>query len=48
VVIMGGSIYRGYNDLGYTPERGPEPEYNIVSDIRRRGGVCSLPALLCL
>jgi len=33
VVIMGGSIYRGYNDLGYTPVRGPEPEYNIVSDI---------------
>jgi inosine-uridine nucleoside N-ribohydrolase len=33
VVIMGGSIYRGYNDLGYTPDRGPEPEYNIVSDI---------------
>ena len=32
VVIMGGSIYRGYNDLGYTPVRGPEPEYNI-SDI---------------
>jgi purine nucleosidase len=33
VVIMGGSIYRGYNDLGYTPDRGPEAEYNIVSDI---------------
>jgi inosine-uridine nucleoside N-ribohydrolase len=33
VVIMGGSIYRGYNDLGYTPDRGPQPEYNIVSDI---------------
>jgi inosine-uridine nucleoside N-ribohydrolase len=33
VVIMGGSVYRGYNDLGYTPDRGPEPEYNIVSDV---------------
>ena len=33
IVIMGGSVYRGYNDLGYTPTRGPEPEYNIVSDI---------------
>ena len=33
VVIMGGSVYRGYNDLGYTPDRGPEPEYNIFSDI---------------
>ena len=33
VVIMGGSIYRGYNDLGYTPAHGPDPEYNIASDI---------------
>src|SRR5437868_3160898 len=33
VVIMGGSVYGGYNDLGYTPIRGPEPEYNIFSDI---------------
>ncbi|HEX6504949.1 MAG TPA: nucleoside hydrolase [Terriglobales bacterium] len=33
VVIMGGSVYRGYNDLGYLPSHGPDPEYNIVSDI---------------
>jgi len=33
VVIMGGSIYRGYGDLGYLPNRGPDPEYNIKSDI---------------
>lgn len=33
VVMMGGSIYRGYNDLGYTLDHGPDPEYNIVSDI---------------
>jgi inosine-uridine nucleoside N-ribohydrolase len=33
VVLMGGSIRKGYNDLGYTPDRGPDPEYNIVSDI---------------
>lgn len=33
VVIMGGSVYRGYNDLGYTAIRGPEPEYNIFSDV---------------
>jgi purine nucleosidase len=33
VVIMGGSVYRGYNDLGYTPAHGPDPEYNIMSDI---------------
>jgi purine nucleosidase len=32
VVIMGGSIYRGYNDFDYLPARGPQPEYNIVSD----------------
>lgn len=33
VVIMGGSIYRRYGDLGYSPDRGPEPEYNIKMDI---------------
>lgn len=33
IVMMGGSIYRGYNDLGYTPNHGPDPEYNIAADI---------------
>src|SRR5581483_1619919 len=33
VVIMGGSVYRGYNDLGYTPAHGPDAEYNIASDV---------------
>ena len=33
VVLMGGSIRKGYGDLGYTPDRGPQPEYNIYSDI---------------
>lgn len=33
VVIMGGSVYRGYNDLGYLPPHGPDPEYNIAMDI---------------
>ncbi|TCK69689.1 nucleoside hydrolase [Acidipila rosea] len=33
VVIMGGSIQRGYGDLGYLPNRGPSPEYNILMDI---------------
>lgn len=33
VVIMGGSISRGYGDLGYLPDRGPQPEYNIKCDI---------------
>jgi purine nucleosidase len=33
VVLMGGSIKRGYGDLGYRPDRGPEAEYNIYSDV---------------
>src|SRR4029077_19948451 len=33
VVLMGGSIRRGYGDLGYAPDRGPEPEYNIYCDV---------------
>jgi purine nucleosidase len=33
VVMMGGSIRRGYGDLGYLPDRGPLAEYNIKADI---------------
>jgi inosine-uridine nucleoside N-ribohydrolase len=33
VVMMGGSIHRGYGDLGYAPDKGPSPEYNIAMDI---------------
>ncbi len=33
IVLMGGSIRRGYDDLGYTPNRGPDAEYNIKMDI---------------
>lgn len=33
VVIMGGSVRKGYGDLGYLPDHGPDPEYNIVMDI---------------
>lgn len=33
VVMMGGSIQRGYGDLGFLPDRGPSPEYNILMDI---------------
>lgn len=33
VVLMGGSIYRGYGDTGSGPPRGPEPEWNIKNDI---------------
>jgi lysophospholipase L1-like esterase len=30
---MGGSIRKGYGDLGYAPDHGPQPEYNIYSDV---------------
>ncbi len=33
VVLMGGSIERGYNAFVYDPPRGPEPEWNIRNDI---------------
>lgn len=33
VVLMGGSIHRGYGDLGYRPGHGPEAEYNVAMDI---------------
>lgn len=33
VVMMGGSIRRGYGDLGYTAPVPPMPEWNIVNDI---------------
>jgi inosine-uridine nucleoside N-ribohydrolase len=32
VVLMGGSIRRGYDDLGYAPPHGPDAEYNIAMD----------------
>ena len=33
IVIMGGSVRRGYGDLGYAPDHGPNAEYNIAMDI---------------
>ena len=33
VVLMGGSIARGYGDLGDPKPHGPEPEWNIKNDI---------------
>jgi inosine-uridine nucleoside N-ribohydrolase len=30
---MGGSIKRGYGDLGYTPPSPPQPEWNILNDV---------------
>jgi purine nucleosidase len=32
IVIMGGSIHRGYGDI-YTPNHGPDAEYNIAMDV---------------
>jgi purine nucleosidase len=33
IVIMGGSIKRGYGDVGYGSPSPPQPEWNIVNDI---------------
>ena len=33
IVLMGGSIYRGYGDVGYFPSHGPQAEWNIINDI---------------
>src|SRR6266851_1564383 len=33
VILMGGSIKRGYGDLGFGPPPPPEPEWNILNDI---------------
>ncbi len=33
IVIMGGSVRRGYGDVGYAPDHGPNAEYNIAMDI---------------
>lgn len=33
IIIMGGSIHRGYGDLGFFPNRGPSAEYNIAMDV---------------
>jgi purine nucleosidase len=33
VVLMGGSVRRGYGDLGFEQPHGPEPEWNIRNDV---------------
>jgi inosine-uridine nucleoside N-ribohydrolase len=33
VVLMGGSIKRGYGDLGFGPPQPPQPEWNILNDV---------------
>jgi purine nucleosidase len=33
VILMDGSIHRGYGDLGFGPPTPPQPEWNILNDI---------------
>ena len=33
LILMGGSIHRGYGDLGFGPPTPPQPEWNILNDI---------------
>jgi purine nucleosidase len=33
IIMMGGSIRRGYGDLGFGPPTPPQPEWNILNDI---------------
>ncbi len=33
VIVMGGSIHRGYGDLGLLPNHGPSAEYNVAMDV---------------
>jgi len=33
VIIMGGSIKRGYGDIGFGPPQPPQPEWNILNDV---------------
>jgi len=34
VVIMGGSVRKGYGDLGYNEKVAPMPEWNILNDVK--------------
>jgi purine nucleosidase len=34
IVLMGGSVYRGYSQFNYGKTHGPDPEWNILCDIR--------------
>ena len=34
VVLMGGSVYRGYSQFNYGKTHGPDPEWNILCDIQ--------------
>jgi purine nucleosidase len=41
VVMMGGSIKRGYGDLGFGPPTPPQPEWNILNDIPSAQKLCA-------
>jgi len=34
VVLMGGSVYRGYSQFNYGKTHGPDPEWNILCDVQ--------------
>ena len=34
VVLMGGSVYRGYSQSNYGKTHGPDPEWNIICDVQ--------------
>jgi inosine-uridine nucleoside N-ribohydrolase len=34
VVLMGGSVYRGYSSFNYGKTHGPDPEWNILCDVQ--------------
>jgi inosine-uridine nucleoside N-ribohydrolase len=34
VVLMGGSVYRGYGQFNYGKTHGPDPEWNILCDVQ--------------
>jgi purine nucleosidase len=34
VVLMGGSVYRGYSQFNYGKTHGPDPEWNIICDVQ--------------
>jgi len=34
IVLMGGSVYRGYSHFNYGKTHGPDPEWNIICDIQ--------------
>jgi len=46
IVLMGGSVYRGYSQFNYGKTHGPDPEWNILCDIAAAQKVFSSGVLL--